>query len=122
MKWQLKKPLVVLLQLLKINQKIHEKKIREPDSSKSPKTKNKNLNDLALSTSIVMPPTLELSLKPDLIRDDSLTSQLSAKMFQLKSQINSLYMVPTLNKFQLNPHRIHDHYISDVSKQSRIST
>ena len=52
-----------------------------------------------------MPPTRKLSSKPDLHRDDSLTSQLSTEKFQFKPELTSLYMVSTPYKMQLNPTR-----------------
>ena len=67
-----------------------KKQICALDSSKSLERKLNTLNDPAFLTSIVMPPTIKLSEKPDLHRDDSLTSQLSAETLQFKPQLTSL--------------------------------
>ena len=64
-----------------------------------------------------MPPNLKPSSKPDLIRDDSLTSQLSTENSQYKPQLTSLYIVSTPYNFQLNPNRFDDHYTSYLSQQ-----
>ena len=56
-----------------------------------------------------MPPNLKISSKPDLHRDDSLTSQFSTEKFQFNPQLTSLYMVSTPFKFQSNPNRCNDH-------------
>ena len=63
-------------------------------------------------TSIVMPPTLTLSSKAGLHRDDFLTSQLSTEKMQFKAQLTSLCLVSTPDKIQLNPNRYNDQNIS----------
>ena len=98
--------------------KAPQKKNSAPDSSKSPKRKHKNWTDPAIANWNVLPPTLKSSLKPDLHRDDSLTSQLSTEKLQLKPQLILLYMVSTPCKLHINPNRYRDHYISYASKQS----
>ena len=75
------------------------------------------LNDPAFLTSIDTPPTLKPSSKPDLQRDLPLLSQLLTEKFQFKSQSTWLYIVSTPYKFQLNPNRYNDNYISPASKQ-----
>ena len=64
-----------------------------------------------------MPPTPRPSSKPDLNRNDSLTSQLSSEKIQFKPQLISPYMVSTPYKCQLNPNLYNDHYILSASKQ-----
>ena len=67
----------------------------EPESSKSRKTKHRDIKNHAFLTSIVIPATLKPSLKPDLRRDDLLTSQLFTQKLQFEFQLTSLYMVST---------------------------
>ena len=81
-------------------------------SSKSPKWKCNILNEPVFSTSNVMPSILKPSSNPASLRDDSLTSQLSAEDFEMKPQSTSLYTVPRPNNFQPNPNRDIDHSIS----------
>ena len=65
-----------------------------------------------------MPPTLKPLKKPDLNREDSVTSLLSTEKIQHTYQLISLYMVSTTKKFQLNLNRYNDRYISYAPKQS----
>ena len=55
-------------------------------------------------------------MKPDLHRDDSLTSQLSTEKLVFKLQLTSLYMVSTPYKSQFIPKDIQDLYVSYASK------
>ena len=72
----------MLLQLLKLISK-NFKKNREPDASKSLKRKNNFLIDAAFFTSNFFPIILTLYSMNDLIRDNSLTSELSTKNSKL---------------------------------------
>ena len=89
----------------------------EFQSSQSPKRKHNGLNGLDFQNSKVMPPTLKPSAQLDLHRDDSLTSQLSTEKYQFKPQLISQYMVSEPYRFQLNPNRYKDPYISSASKE-----
>ena len=91
MKWKLKKLPVVLLQLLKMIEKLHKKKQKTciSDSSMSLKKKYSFLNYPAFLTSNVLPHTLKSSPKPDSQRDDSSTYQVSTGKFRFKSPSTS---------------------------------
>ena len=109
MKWKFKKPLAVLLQLFQTIQKLR-KKLNLP--KKFPKYKFNILIDPAFPNLNLLPPTLRQSSKPDLIRDDSLTSELSTEKFQFKAQLTSHHMVPTPYKTQINLNRYNANYLS----------
>ena len=100
-------------------QKLHKKnKISARDSWKSPQRKHNILTGPAFSTSRVMFPTLKLSSKPNLHRDDSLTFQLPSEKFQFEPQLTSLYTVSTPFNFQLNSNRrMINNYISYASNK-----
>ena len=97
-------------------QKSTKNKISELDSSTFPERKNNVFTDPAILTSNAFPLTLKPLSKPDLHRDDSLTSQSSSENFQFKPQLRSLYMVLSQCKFQINPNRYSNHNSSFASK------
>ena len=78
-----------------MSQKLCEKKnkISAADSLKSPKRNYIISTDSAFLNSNVMHPTLTPSSKPDLHRDESLTSQLSIEKIESKPQLTSLILV-----------------------------
>ena len=117
MEWTFNKPLVVLLQLLKLIQNLRKKIKLATLILQKPQRGKKILTHPLFLTSTVIPPNLKPSSKVDLNGDDSLVSQLSTETFQNKPQLTSLYMVSTPHKFQINPNRFNDHYIMYSSKQ-----
>ena len=64
-----------------------------------------------------MIPTPKPSEKPNLLREDSSTTQLSIKKIQFKSQLTALYMVSKTYRVQQKPTCHNDHYNSYALKQ-----
>ena len=116
MKWILKKHLTMSLQLVEmINEKLKKKQNLWTWFFSVPREEIHFLKSPWFLTSKKMPLSLKPSQKPDLDRDDPLTSQMSPGELWCKSQSALLYMVSTLYKFQLNPNRYNRHYVSYAS-------
>ena len=106
LKWKFRKPLVLLLQLLKVIEKLRKKiKLLNMILQSPQKGSTKFQKTCFYSTSNGMPLTLRPSWKLCLLRDEASLSQLFTEKFQFKALLTWLYMIATAYKFQLNLNR-----------------